>query len=285
MALVYLNGKYLPLEQACVPVLDRGFIFGDGVYEVFVAYGGRLFRFEQHMQRLQNSLAAVYIANPMTNSQWHDLLLPLLEQFPGRDQSVYLQVTRGVAKRDHAFPEHVEPTIFAMSTPAADPKPEFLRDGISAVSLPDSRWQNCHIKAISLLPNVLLRHQAEEQGAAEAILIRDGIVTEGSATNVFVVSNGCLLTAAKGPTLLPGITRDLILELARANHIDCAETNISERQLLEAEEVMVSSTLKELFAVTRLNNKAVGSGKPGPVWRRLYDLFQDYKQSVRQSLK
>ena len=283
MALVYLNGKYLPQDEACVPVLDRGFIFGDGVYEVIVAYGGRPFRFAHHMQRLDNSLTAVHIANPMSEEAWHEVLLPLLEQFPGQDQTVYLQVTRGVAKRDHVIPDKVVPTVFAMSNPLPVPSPHILSHGISVVSLVDTRWHNCHIKAISLLPNILLRHEAEQQGASEAILIRNGLVSEGSASNVFIVSEGRLLTPPKGPTLLPGITRDLVLELSRSADIDCAEADISEAQLLSAEEVMVSSTMKELFAATKLNGKAVGSGMPGPMWRRLYDLFQDYKETLRRA--
>jgi len=284
MGLVYLNGKYLPQDEACVPVLDRGFIFGDGVYEVLVAYGGRLFRFQHHMQRLDNSLRAVHIENPMTEAEWFEVLNPLLQQHPGHDQSIYLQVTRGVAKRDHLIPEKVVPTIFAMSNPMPEPDPRYLSQGMAAVVLPDTRWQNCHIKAISLLPNILLRHEAEQQGGNEAILVRNGWVTEGSATNVFVVSAGRLLTPPKGPTLLPGITRDLLLELARDNGIDCAEANISEQQLLSAEEVMVSSTLKELYAVTTVNGKPLGNGQPGPVWRRLYDLFQNYKVSLRRPI-
>jgi len=281
MAQVYLNGKYLPLDQACVPVLDRGFIFGDGVYEVLVAYGGHMFRFQHHMQRLANSLKAVYIPNPMSDQQWFELLNPLLQEYPGQDQSIYLQVTRGVARRDHVIPQQLAPTIFAMSNPILEPDPHILSHGVAALSMPDTRWQNCHIKAISLLPNILLRHEAELQGASEAILIRNGLVAEGTASNVFIVSEGRLLTPPKGPTLLPGITRDLVLELAQANDIACAEAEISEHQLHNAEEVMVSSTLKELFAVTTLNGKAVGSGRPGAVWRRLYDLFQDYKEIQR----
>jgi len=284
MALVYLNGKYLPLEQACVPVLDRGFIFGDGVYEVLVAYGGRLFRFEHHIQRLQNSLDAVHIDNPMSDSEWFAVLNPLLNEYPGRDQSIYLQVTRGVAKRDHVIPEKITPTVFAMSSPMAEPDPSVLSRGIAVVAMADTRWLNCHIKSISLLPNILLRHEAERQGGSEAILIRDGRVSEGSASNVFIVSGGCLLTPPKGPTLLPGITRDLVLELAREHGIDCDEADISEQQLHSAEEVMVSSSMKELYPVTRLNDKPVANGLPGPVWRRLYFLFQAYKESLRRTI-
>ena len=229
MSTAHLNGAFLPLDEARIPVMDRGFLFGDGVYEVIPVYGGKLFRLAHHLKRLANSLDAVRIGNPLTDNDWTALLTELVERNSGGEQSVYLQVTRGVAaRRDHAFPADIKPTVFAMSSANTTAHGSESDPGITAVTLPDIRWQHCNIKAITLLPNVLLRQQAIDADTAEAILIRDGYAMEGAASNLFVVSNGLLLTPPNGPALLPGITRDLILELAAANAIPYRETDIPE---------------------------------------------------------
>lgn len=283
MAMVYLNSEFLPAEKAQVSVLDRGFIFGDGIYEVIPAYGGHLFRLDQHLERLQNNLDAIRITNPLTTAQWHDILhnLVLLNIDGDDDQSVYLQITRGVAKRDHAIPEHIIPTVFAMSNPLIPPTLAQLQDGVAAITLPDNRWTNCHIKAISLLPNILLRQQALDAGAAEAILIRNGDATEGAASNLFIVANGRIITPPPGPLLLPGITRDLILELALSNHIESREAPVTEKLLNMADEIWLTSSTKEILPVTSLNGILVGDGLPGPVWKLMLALFQEYKQLLR----
>jgi D-alanine transaminase len=280
VAIVYLNDSYLPAEEACIPVLDRGFIFGDGVYEVVPAYHGKLFRLDEHLTRLENSLAAVRIPNPHSRGQWQDILQSLVEKNGSGDQSVYLQVTRGPAKRDHALPQHPTPTVFAMSNPLVPPTQEVLDQGVAAITLDDIRWQHCHIKAISLLPNVLLRQQALEADAAEAILIRDGLATEGAASNLFIVLDGVLVTPPKGPQLLPGITRDLVLELAAKADIPHKEANIPQEDLLRASEIWLTSSTKEILPVTHLNEKSVGGGKPGPGFQRMIALYQDYKRSL-----
>lgn len=288
MTIAYLNGEFLPLEDACVSVLDRGFLFGDGVYEVIPAYGGRLFRLAQHLQRLQNSLDGIRIPNPMNNDEWERVLNRLLESNadagdPNADQSVYLQVTRGVAqKRDHQFPEKTVPTVYAVSQAAPSVDPALAERGASVVTLPDNRWLRCNIKAITLLPNVLLRQQAVEAGAAEAILVRDGCVIEGSASNVFIVRDGRLLTPPKGAHLLPGITRDLLLELAAANNIAHEECDIPEQWLREADEVWVTSSVREILPITQVDDKPVGDGRPGPLWKKMRVIFQDYKNAVRR---
>lgn len=281
MPTVHLNGKFLPAEQACVPVLDRGFIFGDGVYEVIPAYGGKLFRLDEHLQRLQNSLAAVRIPNPLTSDAWATMLNELIAQNDGDDQSLYLQVTRGSAQRDHAMPDNPMPTVFAMSNPLHPVSQKISEHGVAAISLDDIRWQRCHIKAISLLPNILLRQEALDQNAAEAILVRDGFATEGAASNLFIVNDGELITPPTGPFLLPGITRDLILELAAANNIPHQEKNISLAELQSADEIWLTSSTKEILPVTRLDNKPVASGKPGPLFRQMLALYQNYKQQLR----
>ena len=296
--LVYLNGAFLPPEQAQVSVFDRGFVFADGVYEVIPAYGGRPFRLPQHLARLDNSLAGIRLANPLAAHDWRAIFTRLVEAGGGgdvqgrtsaasagrtgaADQSVYLQVTRGPAERDHAFPKQITPTVFAYSQPLKYPEPAQLAAGVAAITVPDIRWQRCDIKAIALLPNVLMRQQATEQGAAEAILLRDGLMTEGSASNIFLVLKGTLVTPPKGPFILPGVTRDLALELARAHGLACEERAVTEVELRSAEELMLSSSTKELLPITRLDSKPVGSGKPGPLHARLHAFYQDYIRDFR----
>jgi D-alanine transaminase len=281
MNVVYLNNEFLAADKACVPVLDRGFIFGDGVYEVIPAYGGKLFRLDEHLQRLANSLAAVRIPNPLSNAGWRTMLNELVTQNDGGEQSLYLQVTRGSAQRDHAMPLDPEPTVFAMSNPLQPVSQEIREHGIAAISLADIRWQRCHIKAISLLPNILLRQEALDQNAAEAILIRDGLATEGAASNLFAVIDGVLTTPPTGPFLLPGITRDLIIELAEANNIPALEKSISLTDLQNANEIWLTSSTKEILSVTRLDDSNVADGKPGPLYQRMLALYQDYKQQLR----
>ena len=283
MTTAYLNGDYMPLEEATVPVMDRGFLFGDGVYEVIPVYGGRLFRLVHHLARLQNSLDAVRISNPLTTEKWGSMLNELVARNSGSDQAVYLQVTRGVAaKRDHAFPMDVRPTVFAMSTPVAASCDSTAEPGVKAVTLPDIRWQHCNIKAITLLPNVMLRQQAIEADSAEAILIKDGLAIEGAASNIFIVSNDILVTPPNGPALLPGITRDLIIELAARHAIPYREVDIPVADLTSASEVWLTSSTREISPVIRIDDTPVGNGKPGPLWDRMITLYQDYKAAVRR---
>lgn len=282
MGTVYLNGDYLPLEQATISPLDRGFIFGDGVYEVIPVYGGRLFRLEEHLLRLDGSLAGIRLAAPHTHAEWTRILTGLVERNHGGDQSVYLQITRGAAKRDHAFPRDCPPTVFVMSSPLAPVPAEIRQSGIAAITLPDIRWQYCHLKTIALLPNILLRQQALDSGAAEAILIRDGEATEGAASNLFIVKDGALLTPPKGPRLLPGITRDLIMELAAQHRVPQREATITADDLAQADEVWLSSSTKEILPVTRLDDRPVGNGRPGPLWQRMIAWYQDYKRAYQQ---
>jgi D-alanine transaminase len=274
---VYLNGAYLPLADAKVSVLDRGFLFGDGVYEVIPAYNGRLFRLEDHITRLNNSLNGIRLPLPHSVADWEGIFRPLLAD--DRDQYIYLQVTRGYApKRDHGFPEQIVPTIFAM---CADIKPFAGRvDGIKAITLDDTRWQLCNIKAITLLGNILLRQEALDQGCAEAILVRNGYVVEGAASNLFAVLDGELITPPKSHEILPGITRDVILELAAAHNIPYQEDIIALEALHNASEIWVASSTREIVPVIELDGEQVGDGKPGPVWKRMDDLLQAYKKSL-----
>jgi D-alanine transaminase len=275
---VYLNGEFIAADEAKVSVFDRGFLLGDGVYEVIPVYQGHCFQLAGHLQRLQNSLDGVRMKNPMSSSQWQNIIEQLIEKNGGGDQSVYLQVTRGVAPRDHTFPEGVEPSAFVMSNPLK-PVPEFYKtDGIKAITVPDIRWMNCHIKAITLLPNSLLRQQAQDVGAQEALLIRDDYLTEGSASNAYAVIDGAIHTAPKDARVLPGITRDVVEQLAKQAGIAFIEQPVSEAALRKADEIWISSSTREVVPVTTLDGQAVGTGKPGPVWQQIDALYQQFKQ-------
>ncbi len=276
MSTVYLNGEFLPLEEARVPVLDRGFIFGDGVYEVMPAFAGQLFRFEAHMQRLENSLSQVRIPNPFSRQQWRDLFERLLAANGGGDFGVYFQLTRGVGRRDHIPSEDMVPTVFVMCNPIT--AHEHV-DEVAALSMEDIRWRYCNIKAIALLPNILLRMQAADQGAYEAILIRDGLVTEGAASNVFVVNDGVVRTPPKSEHLLPGITRDVIMELLADSDIPHAEADIPAAWLESAAEIWLTSSTREIIAVTQLDGRRIGDGHAGPLCQRVMALYQGFKRS------
>lgn len=282
MRTVFLNGEFMPASEARISPLDRGFIFGDGIYEVIPAYGRRPFRLAEHLERLRHSLDGVRMASPYSAERWGEILRELVERHPEDDQSIYLQVTRGVAKRDHAFPADVRPTVFAMTSPLVPVADEIRRDGVKAITLEDIRWEYCHLKTTSLLPNVLLRQQALDQSATEAILVRRGEVTEGAASNLFVVLDGVLVTPPKGPRLLPGITRDLILELATRNSIASREATLQAGDLVRAQEIWLTSSTREILPVTRLDDRAVGDGRPGALWTRMIALYQDYKRDCRK---
>lgn len=275
-SICYLNGEFKPIADASVPVLDRGFIFGDGVYEVIPVFSGQAFRLAEHLVRLANSLEAVHIKNPHSDQQWTQLITQLIEENGPHHQSIYLQMTRGVAPRDHAFPDDTLPTVFMMSTPLPN---SISAKPVNAIVLEDPRWLNCHIKAISLLPNVLLRQEARLRGAYEAILIRDNYLTEGAASNVFIVKDGVVKTPPKSSDLLPGITRDLVVELLVKNNRSCKEVMITETELHDADEIWVTSSTKEILPVTQLDDQAVGEGVAGPIWHDTVALYQAFKDS------
>ena len=269
----YLNGDFLPLNEARVSVLDRGFIFGDAVYEVILASGGRIFALEEHLARLARSLAAVMIANPLGDPQWRDLLNRLVGDNGGGEQSIYLQITRGVAEREHGFPSGVTPTVFAMCRPLAV---QAGVERVAAVVLADNRWLRCDIKATALLPNILLRNQAIAAGAYEAILIRDEFVTEGSASNVFVVHGGRVTTPALSALMLPGISRALLIDVLQGGKVSVDEAPVTLAMLRNADEVWLSSTTRDLIAVGQLDGTLVGNGEY-PVAEHAFREFQLYK--------
>ncbi|MBX3672951.1 MAG: D-amino acid aminotransferase [Burkholderiales bacterium] len=278
--IAHFNGELLPLDEIRVSPLDRGFIFGDGVYEVIPAYGGRLLRAREHFSRLQRSMDEIRLANPHTVDGWIHEVDRLLAHHPG-NQAVYIQVTRGVPpKRDHVIPKGLAPTVFMMATPLSTPSPEMVEKGVACVIAKDFRWEKCHIKSTSLLGNVLARQVSADAGATETILFRDGFLTEAAASNVFVVKGGRVAAAPQDNHILLGITYELLTELAREGELDFAIRPIPEAEVRAADEIWLSSSTKEVLAVTTLDGKPVGAGVPGPVFRRMHALFQAYKAKL-----
>jgi D-alanine transaminase len=279
---VYLNGSFLPLAEAAISPLDRGFLYGDGVYEVIPVYSRRPFRLAEHLVRLQATLAGIGLANPLDHAGWAAVIEKLIGEAPWEDQSIYLQVTRGADnKRDHAFPPtSVAPTILAFASPLLTTAPEIRATGVAAITVADQRWARCDLKVISLLANVLARQQAVEANCAEALLIRDGYLKEGAASNIFVVKDGVLLAPPKTQLMLPGITYDVIIELA-TQHVQRLEVReISETELRAADEVWMTSSTKEILAITTLDGVPVGDGQPGPLGERMWQWYQEFKNTV-----
>lgn len=277
--LVYLNGELTPLSEAKIPVLDRGFIFGDGVYDVIPMYARKAFRGKQHLARLFRSLKAISIPNPHTEEEWMALIDKVSKAHPADDQLIYIQVTRGVAKRGHAFPAEVTPTVFIMTNPIVLPSEEARSNGVACVSVEDKRWLHCDIKSISLLGNVLAAQLATENGVVEAIQFRNGFLTEASASNVWVVKDGTLLAPPKDHLILEGIRYGLLEELCERQGIPFEVRRIPRDEVFAADEVILSSASKEVLPVVSIDSKAIGSGKPGPVFRKLYAAYQEAKRA------
>jgi len=268
-AIAYLNGRYVRLGDAQISVLDRGFIFGDGIYDVVPAYAGRPFRMAEHLARLERSMAAVGLNNPMNRAGWEDIIHSLIERSGLGDCMVYMQVTRGVARRDHGFPAGIEPTVFCMVSPFTRPGPQQRETGLSAIGIPDLRWLRCDIKAISLLGNVLAHQSAIEARVDDVIQFRDGRLTEASAANIWVVRDGVLLAPERDQCILEGIRYGLMEELARECAVPFQARAISADEVATADEIMLTSATKEVLPVTRYNHQPVGDGRPGPVYARL----------------
>lgn len=283
---VYLNGQFLPLDQAGVSPLDRGYLYGDGVYELIPVYSRRAFRIDEHLARLQATLNGIQLANPLTVDDWKTVISRLIDAAPWEDQSIYLQVTRGADnKRDHAFPPaSVAPGVFAFASPLVTTSAEVRATGVAAITVPDLRWSRCDLKVISLLANILARQQAVDQGCAEALLIRDGYLKEGAASNIFIVRDGVLLAPPKTQLMLPGITYDIILELAHTYGQALEVREITEAELRSADEVWMTSSTKEVLAITTLDGQPVGhgenAGRPGPLGEQMWRWYQDFKNSI-----
>jgi D-alanine transaminase len=262
--------------------MDRGFLFGDGVYEVIPVFGGRLLRIDEHLRRLQSSLDRVSMSNPKSADEWMATLENLLLRNPGDDRGIYLQITRGAAEyRDLTPSPDLRPTVFIMVMHLKPVDPQQLEAGIDAITVDDFRWHACDIKSISLIANVMMRIQADNAGVVDAIMVRHGRATEGTASNVFVVKNGVLATPPKSRHLLPGITRDLVIELAENNNIDCEVREIDAHELESADEIWLTSSTREIAPVVRLNGNLVGDGRAGVLWKRMIMLYQQFKQELR----
>lgn len=272
----YLNGRWLALSQAQVSVLDRGFLFGDGIYEVVPVYSRKPFAWAEHLGRLQRSLSELSLAQATADIDWHSIVQGLIERAPTDDQFIYLQVTRGVARRDHSFPRPaVPPTVFAMVSPLKRPAAADREVGLKAVRMPDQRWLRCDIKSVALLGNVLAREAAVAQGAHEAILFRDGLLTEGAASNIWVVRQGRLLSPPRSNQLLAGIRMAILPRLAEAVGVPFESRAISEAEVVGADELLMSSATKEVLPITQLDGRAVGQGGPGPVFQALRAAYDD----------
>lgn len=278
---VYLNGEFIPLSAAKISVLDRGFMFGDSVYELLPAYSRCLFRLAEHLARLQYSLDSVGIANPHDAVRWAKLLKTVVDKNVWSDQSVYLQVSRGVARRDQPFPSPpVPPTVFIMSSELRGPTEQQRAAGLNVITREDFRWLRCDIKTTSLIANCLLRQEAVEADCAEVILLRNGSVTEASSSNVFIVKDGIIIAPPKDNLILPGVTYDLVFELAKVNQLAFEVREISLAELYAADEIWLSSSIREVMPVTTVDGMPVKEGVPGEVYRRMYALYQDYKGRV-----
>ena len=277
---VYLNGAFVALADARISVLDRGFIYGDGVYEVVPIYARTPFRMPHHLKRLQYSLDGIRLANPHTEAQWDALIRELAVKQPYDNQALYLQITRGVAKRDHAFPQGVPPTVFMMSNPLPLPSREQVEKGVAVVTAADNRWQRCDLKTTSLLGNVLMRQLAVDGNAVETVMFRDGLLTEASASNVLIVKGGTVIAPPKDNLILPGITYDATLEFARDAGVPLDVRKVTRAEAFAADEMWLSSSTKEVLAITRVDGQPFGGGMPGPVFRKVWQAFQAGKPNA-----
>lgn len=280
----YLNGQYLPLAEARISPLDRGFLFGDGAYEVIPVYSRRPFRIDEHLRRLQHTLDGIRLANPHGAAEWRERIDRVVADAQSEDQSVYIQVTRGAdSKRDHAFPQDVPPTVFIFSAPLVTTADAVREAGIAAVTALDNRWLRCDLKTVALLANVLLRQQAIDAGCVETLMLREGYLTEGAASNIFVVKNGVLLAPPKDHRMLPGIAYDIVLELAVRHGMPHAVREIAEAELRAADEIWMTSSTKEVLPITTLDGRPVGQGRPGPAARQMYAWYRAFRDEVMRN--
>ncbi|MEO8304846.1 MAG: D-amino acid aminotransferase [Betaproteobacteria bacterium] len=275
--IVHLNGRLVPIEDAKISVLDRGFIYGDGVYELIPVYKRLAFRLPQHLVRLQHSLDGIRLGNPHTDAEWTEIIGELVARQPFDNQGVYFQVTRGVAKRDHTFPAGVAPTVFMMSNPLSTPSPEQIEKGVAVVTADDNRWQRCDLKTISLVGNVLMRQLAADAGAVETVMFRDSNLTEASASNVLVVIHGAIVAPPKDNLILPGITYGAAYEFAREAGLPFEIRPVSRAEVMVADEMWLTSSTKEVLAVTMMDGRPFAGGTPGPAFRKMHALFQEHK--------
>lgn len=279
--MLYLNGEFVRREDAKISALDRGVFFGDGVYEVIPVYSRHAFRLDEHIARLAASLASIGIRNPHTDAEWAALILQTIAHQDFDDQSVYLHVTRGNAgERDFPFPDHVAPTVMINPARLIMPTPEAKARGVKAITHADFRWLRCDIKSLNLLPTVMLREAARQQGCAECVMFRDGLLSEGAASNIFVVKHGVIACPPKSNLMLSGITYDLVIELCQQHGVPLEIRQITEAEVRDADELWMTSSTKEVLGIVELDGHAVGTGSVGPMARLLDGYYQDFKNTV-----
>lgn len=279
----YLNGEFMPVSEARISPLDRGFLYADGVYEVIPVYSRIPFRMDEHLRRLQDSFDGIRLDNPHTIEEWRKIILRLIADATFEDQAVYLQITRGADnKRDQAFPK-VPPTIFLFTAPMVPPSAAQREKGVAVITTPDIRWGRCDLKTVALLANILARQQSVDVGATETVMIRDGYLTEGSASNTFIVKNGVIMAPPKDCRMLPGITYDVVFELAEKHGAKCEVRPISEAELRDADEIWITSSTKEVLPVSTLDGKPVGQGKPGPVTLQMHAWYVQFRDEVMRT--
>ena len=285
----YLNGQYLPLSEARISPLDRGFLFADGVYEVIPVYNRVPFRGDEHLVRFQKSFDGIGLANPYSMDEWREIIANVIAKADFEDQAVYMQVTRGAdVKRDAAFPKaDVKPTVFVFTAPMVKPSAEARANGVAVVSAPDIRWTRCNFKTVSLLPNAMTRQISASVGATETVMFRDGFLTEGSASNIFVVKNGVILAVPQDNRILAGITYDVVIELAKKHGARYEVRMITENEVRNADELWVTSSTKEVLPITTLDGKPVGhgagAGKPGPVTQQMHAWYVAFRDEVTKA--
>jgi D-alanine transaminase len=280
LSICYLNGEYVPLAQARISPLDRGFLFADSVYEVLPVFEGRPYRFKEHFDRLDRSLGEIRIASPHSHAEWAQLLSELITRNGASNVYIYVQVTRGMEfGRNHAFPAGINPSVFAMASPLPELTPEIRTQGLSAITIDDFRWGRCDIKTTALLANILMKQAAADVGAQEAIIVRDGEVLEGSSSSVFVVMNGIVVTPPNSRKVLPGTTRDAVLELAKGT-IPTQIRSIRVEELQQATEIWIAAATRDVVPITKLDGTAVGNGKPGPMWQTMCATFATDRQRL-----
>jgi D-alanine transaminase len=281
----YLNGQFLPLSEARISPLDRGFLFGDGAYEVIPVYSRHPFRVDEHLRRLQASLDGIRLPDPHSVDEWRAIIRRLVAEAGFADQTVYIQITRGAdSKRDQPFPKGIPPTVFLFTAPLVAPSPAQRESGVAAITAEDIRWGRCDLKTVALLANVLTRQLAVDAGCTETVMLRNGFLTEGSASNIFCVKDGVILTPPKDHCMLPGITYDIVLELAALHGAPYEVRPVSETELRSADELWMTSSTKEVLGITMLDVRPVGQGdyrgKPGPVTRRMHAWYSRFRDDV-----
>jgi len=284
----YLNGQFLPLSEARISPLDRGFLFGDGAYEVIPVYSRHPFRIDEHMRRLQATLDGIRLPNPYSMEAWRSIILRIIAEAEFEDQTVYIQVTRGAdIKRDQPFPKGVPPTIFLFTAPLVSPSPAQRESGVAVITTADIRWARCDLKTVALLANVLTRQLAVDAGCTETVMLRDGFLTEGSSSNIFVVKNGVILAPPKDHRMLPGITYDVVLELAASHGAPHEVRPVAEAELRSADELWITSSTKEVLSITTLDGQPVGkgalAGKPGPITRQMHAWYVAFRDEVMRT--